>query len=772
MSLSLMDIRFPPRTIPFIFYYTPHGNYHSAKNFGILKARLEKSLSEILTLYYPLAGRYVKEKLLIYCNDEGVEYAEALVDGQLSQILQGQFEIKELNRFVLNPQHQLEELVTSSLVAVQINIFNCGGLAIGLSFSHRIMDGFTCLLFTNGWAKTCKVGNITDVNVPNFESGILFPPRDHTIMNKLPSLSTSQVVTRRFVFDAKTISKLKADVMTPSTTEVLIALIWRAQINAARIRYGFLRTSLLSVTLNLRGKTFKKVPENCCGNIITVGTARFEEVEKTKMIITRVSWPNYKPFDLADKILHRTGKAIPLIEERRRAAVLPPSHAQSVPTANKEVEIPPEAEASNLEGSAGEEAIGSGSASTSKVVTRSNSCNFNNSFHPVMSMKFDIDKFDGSGDFGIWRRKVKALLSQQKILKAIEGPEKLPDSLTVEQKDDMLEMALGTIILNLSDNVLREINDEKTACDVWKKLESLYLTKSLTNKIYLKERLFGFKMDASKGLGKNLDDFKKMTIELANAGEDEKLSDENEAIILLNSLPDSFKDVKAAIKYGRSSLSLEECISALKSKELELKIEKKDNGENLFVRDTVEENPFEDERAAHSDGIHQVQKHNTNLSKTTSEVVAKRFVLDANTISKLKAEVTSSCGGGHMHKTSTTEVVTALIWRAQINAARARYGFLRTSRMATAINLRGKTFKKIPENCCGNIYTLATARFEADETKMMGLNGFVDQVRDAIRNCIAEFGKPNEDKDGFFSKLIMRPCIEMAEELGIMAYNV
>ena len=81
-------------------------------------------------------------------------------------------------------------------------------------------------------------------------------------------------------------------------------------------------------------------------------------------------------------------------------------------------------------------------------------------------MKFEIDKFDGSGDFGIWRRKVKALLSQQKILKAIESPDKLPECLTVEQKDDMLEMALGTIILNLSDNVLREVNDETTAYNV------------------------------------------------------------------------------------------------------------------------------------------------------------------------------------------------------------------------------------------------------------------------------------------------------------------
>ena len=85
----------------------------------------------------------------------------------------------------------------------------------------------------------------------------------------------------------------------------------------------------------------------------------------------------------------------------------------------------------------------------------------------------------------------------------------------------MLEMALGTIILNLSDNVIREVNDETTTFDVWKKLEGLYLTKSLTNKIYLKQRMFSFKMDPSKGLGQNLDEFKRMTIELANVGEKE-----------------------------------------------------------------------------------------------------------------------------------------------------------------------------------------------------------------------------------------------------------
>ena len=123
-------------------------------------------------------------------------------------------------------------------------------------------------------------------------------------------------------------------------------------------------------------------------------------------------------------------------------------------------------ESSNSEDSSGEEVSSSETASTQAEVTTPNFGNSNNSFNSLFSMKFEIDRFDGTGDFGIWRRKVKALLSQQKILRAIESPDKLPVSLSQEQKDDMLEMALGTIILNLSDNVLREVNDETTAFNI------------------------------------------------------------------------------------------------------------------------------------------------------------------------------------------------------------------------------------------------------------------------------------------------------------------
>ena len=80
------------------------------------------------------------------------------------------------------------------------------------------------------------------------------------------------------------------------------------------------------------------------------------------------------------------------------------------------------------------------------------------------------------------------------------------------------------------------MDKEETPAGIWRKLEEQFQQKSLTNKIFLKERIFGFKMNRSKSLEQNLDEFLRMHIELANSGENEALSDENQAIIILNSL--------------------------------------------------------------------------------------------------------------------------------------------------------------------------------------------------------------------------------------------
>ena len=72
------------------------------------------------------------------------------------------------------------------------------------------------------------------------------------------------------------------------------------------------------------------------------------------------------------------------------------------------------------------------------------------------------------------------------------------------------------ILLYLADSVLRQIDGIETAYEAWNKLHKLFMTKSLSNRILLKEKFFGFHMDQNKNLEQNLDDFKRIAFTLAS----------------------------------------------------------------------------------------------------------------------------------------------------------------------------------------------------------------------------------------------------------------
>lgn len=77
-----------------------------------------------------------------------------------------------------------------------------------------------------------------------------------------------------------------------------------------------------------------------------------------------------------------------------------------------------------------------------------------------------------------------------------------------------------------------------------------------------------------------LDDFVKAVDDLESV--DGEIKDENKAIMLLNALPKSFDQLKDAILYGRdSSLTYEEVLSTLKSKEFQRSSVNKPNDQSL-----------------------------------------------------------------------------------------------------------------------------------------------------------------------------------------------
>lgn len=104
----------------------------------------------------------------------------------------------------------------------------------------------------------------------------------------------------------------------------------------------------------------------------------------------------------------------------------------------------------------------------------------------TQSARFEIEKFNGKNNFEIWKVKMHDLLVQQGVAKALLGKNKRPASMTEDEWDEMDARALSGIRLCLADDVLFNIVSEKTAADLWSKLEKLYMTKSLTNRILLK----------------------------------------------------------------------------------------------------------------------------------------------------------------------------------------------------------------------------------------------------------------------------------------------
>ncbi|CAH9119673.1 unnamed protein product [Cuscuta europaea] len=191
--------------------------------------------------------------------------------------------------------------------------------------------------------------------------------------------------------------------------------------------------------------------------------------------------------------------------------------------------------------------------------------------------------FNCKTDFDIWKQKIKCVLIEQKVYRAVTG-----QYLETEDKPKQVEMnetTSSTIYLNMSDSVLRKVGFIESAKALSDKLESLYTETFLPGKLFLLEKFFRFRLDLTKDIDENLDVFNKLIQNIKQVGN--KHIDDYTAIVLLNAIPDSYNDVKSAIKYGRDDITLDIVINGLRSKELDLKHSRshhRESGEALFVR--------------------------------------------------------------------------------------------------------------------------------------------------------------------------------------------
>ncbi|XP_060961381.1 stemmadenine O-acetyltransferase-like [Cannabis sativa] len=279
-KLSLLDQSSPKFYNPLVFYYTKK-NTTTIINPAII---LKRSLSAILTHYYPLAGRLEKHGQFIHCNDEGVPFVETQVNGRLSHVMSNPI-AQELDIFCpLISRHDESDDAHQILFAAQLNMFECGGIAVGISFSDKIADALSWMKFVKTWALMARGGTTTMLPKslhPEFVSSILFPPRPQSMIEAKTCVMKKGIITKIFVFNGFAIEALRAmysdkeNNIRPSRVETLSTFIisrFEAALSAATAtevaKLKKERVYTILHTVNLHPRMNPPLAENSFGNFL------------------------------------------------------------------------------------------------------------------------------------------------------------------------------------------------------------------------------------------------------------------------------------------------------------------------------------------------------------------------------------------------------------------------------------------------------------------------------------------------------------------------
>ncbi|KAK8484373.1 hypothetical protein V6N12_041715 [Hibiscus sabdariffa] len=226
----------------FIYFYPETCDTDTDADKITISDRLKQSISKSLTHFYPLAGRMTEDQLFVDCNDEGIPFVEARVKCQLFDVLNIPIP-KELNKllpFRIHCEHKV-------LLGIQFNIFDC-------AITRRE----------------------TKLVAPEFESALLFPPRDLSAPGPgISQLKTRQLITKRFEFGATKVEEIRTHSKNstqtrPTCVEAFTAFIWDCLIVAIGARSKLDTLFMIVHTVNLHPRIEPPLPESSFGNFVSI----------------------------------------------------------------------------------------------------------------------------------------------------------------------------------------------------------------------------------------------------------------------------------------------------------------------------------------------------------------------------------------------------------------------------------------------------------------------------------------------------------------------
>ncbi|XP_030468430.1 stemmadenine O-acetyltransferase-like [Syzygium oleosum] len=286
-KLCLLDQLAPPLFVPIILFYSAPDN-KAVPNSASVTGNLKTSLSQALSLFYPLGGR-VKGNTAIDCNDEGALYLEVKAHFDLSKVLLNP-DVNQLLQFLpFSPHRVAPNMEEQVIVAVQANFFDCGGIGIGICISHKIADSASVSAFLTAWSEIALNGidGKAMLITPFLKASELFQPKGVNFQMPCEFISREKLYTKMFRFDSESLARLRARFgsATPTRVEAVTALIWKSALEVARKRpewnEKYPPSSAATHVVNIRSRMRPQpLPENALGNLWQTTVAPLMDANK------------------------------------------------------------------------------------------------------------------------------------------------------------------------------------------------------------------------------------------------------------------------------------------------------------------------------------------------------------------------------------------------------------------------------------------------------------------------------------------------------------
>ena len=131
--------------------------------------------------------------------------------------------------------------------------------------------------------------------------------------------------------------------------------------------------------------------------------------------------------------------------------------------------------------------------------------------------------------------------------------EKKPAKVDDDKWEEMQAQVCATIRLCLTDQIMYHVMDEISPKKIWDKLEEQFMSKTLTRKLYLKQKLYGLKMQEGSDITEHINVFNQLIADLGKV--EVKIDEEDRVIILLCSLLGSYEHLVTILTLARSMLT-------------------------------------------------------------------------------------------------------------------------------------------------------------------------------------------------------------------------